>query len=81
MTSKERSPLMSLVLFIICLAVAGSVLAEAHYYAVDRPAQDASAHQSPENAATMEAKCKNCQLACSYAKNPIVCLNDCDMYC
>jgi len=41
------SPLAQLVLFIICLAFAGSCVAGAHYAAVDLPAQKAV--QAPEN--------------------------------
>jgi hypothetical protein len=35
----EKSPLGRLVLFIICLALAGSFVAGIHYYAVDLPQQ------------------------------------------
>ena len=41
MSEPQRSPLASLVLFMFCLAIAGSALAGAHYYAVDLPAQNA----------------------------------------
>jgi archaellum component FlaG (FlaF/FlaG flagellin family) len=34
-----RSPLARLVLFIVCLSIAGSIVAGVHYYAVDLPQQ------------------------------------------
>ena len=42
--SKIKSPLARLVRFIICLAIAGSVVAGAHYFSVDLPYQDAALH-------------------------------------
>ena len=36
-----KSPLGRLVLFMVCLAVAGCIVAGAHYVVVDKPAQDA----------------------------------------
>lgn len=41
MTQTERSPLARLVLFMICLSVAGTILAGGHYLAVDLPQQKA----------------------------------------
>ena len=43
-----RSPLAQLVLFMVCLAIAGSLLAGTHYVLVDKPAQEYAAHP-PEN--------------------------------
>jgi hypothetical protein len=37
----EQNPLARLVLFMICLAIAGSVVAGMHYTFIDLPAQDA----------------------------------------
>jgi hypothetical protein len=71
------SPLARLVLFIICLSIAGSAVAGVHYYAVDLPVQ--MEQQPPHNAAW--TKCENCRLTCSYAPDPVSCLNDCDLYC
>ncbi|MHB8164089.1 MAG: hypothetical protein ACYDDV_07030 [Methanoregula sp.] len=42
--SSERSPLARLVLFMICLSVAGSCFAGLHYAVVDRPAQLLALH-------------------------------------
>jgi len=38
---ESKSPLARLVLFAICLAVAGSIVAGVHYFAVDLPGQQA----------------------------------------
>jgi len=45
---KSTSPLARLVLFMICLSIAGSLVAWIHYNVIDRPAQIA-ALQAPEN--------------------------------
>jgi hypothetical protein len=45
--SKSISPLVRLVLFMVCLSIAGSIVAGAHYYAVDLPQQQAL--QAPTN--------------------------------
>ncbi|PKL64709.1 MAG: hypothetical protein CVV32_06395 [Methanomicrobiales archaeon HGW-Methanomicrobiales-3] len=56
MSASKRSPLARLVLFMVCLAIAGSAGAGVHYYAVDLPVQKNV--QVPENvedgALTME---------------------------
>ncbi|MCK9630845.1 MAG: hypothetical protein M0R30_04325 [Methanoregula sp.] len=39
MEESTRSPLARLVLFMVCLSIAGSVVAAAHYYAIDIPEQ------------------------------------------
>ena len=39
MSASERSPLYCLVLFMTCLAIAGSILAGIHYYTIDQPQQ------------------------------------------
>jgi hypothetical protein len=41
MSVSEKTPLARLMFFMICLAVAGSILAGAHYYAIDLPQQNA----------------------------------------
>jgi len=68
-----RSPLARLVLFIVCLSIAGSIVAGVHYYAVDLP-------QQPE----VQAPTNNCgsyqekQTACSFrcGQDP-VCYSSC----
>ena len=46
-TDEKRSPLARLVIFMVCLSIAGSVVAGVHYVAVDLPAQKAV--QVPQN--------------------------------
>ncbi|MFA4876401.1 MAG: hypothetical protein WC586_03235 [Methanoregula sp.] len=43
MPESHTYPLARLVLFMICLAIFGSILAGAYYYAVDIPAQKSGA--------------------------------------
>jgi uncharacterized protein YneF (UPF0154 family) len=43
-TMREKSPLARLFLFIICLSIAGSIVAGAHYLAVDLPAKEIALH-------------------------------------
>ena len=62
MSEPERSPFARLVLFMMCLAIAGTVLSGAHYYAVDLPAQKNL--QAPENAASSTQKCETCKNNC-----------------
>jgi len=52
-TGSPRSPLARLVLFMVCLSIAGSFIAGIHYVAVDKPAQYAAAHP-PMNSETRE---------------------------
>ena len=47
-TQSKRSPLARLVLFIVCLAIAGSVVAGMHYEIIDRPAQETALY-APAN--------------------------------
>ena len=47
--SESRSPLARLVLFLICLSIAGGLIGGAHYLAIDRPVQRASELQAPAN--------------------------------
>lgn len=49
MISPAISPLHHLVLFIVCLALAASCLAGAHYYIVDLPQQEEPVLVQPSN--------------------------------
>jgi hypothetical protein len=40
-SAQAQSPLAHLVLFLVCLSIAGTAIAGAHYYAVDLPKQNA----------------------------------------
>jgi hypothetical protein len=57
MTQTQRSPLARLVLFMVCLSVAGTFLAGAHYYAVDLPAQQSI--PAPTNGPHWDQDCIN----------------------
>ncbi|MCK9579989.1 MAG: hypothetical protein M0Q92_06000 [Methanoregula sp.] len=48
MTESPKSPLARLILFMVCLSIAGTIVAGAHYYAVDLPQQ--ANLQAPTNA-------------------------------
>ena len=58
MPTSNASPFARLVLMIACLSIAGSILAGAHYYAVDLPTQK-TVTEPPQNCAYME-----CVYAC-----------------
>jgi hypothetical protein len=47
MSGSQKSPLNRLVLFMICLSVAGSFVAGVHWYAIDLPLQESL--QAPSN--------------------------------
>lgn len=49
------SPLARLVLFMVCLAIAGTVVAGAHYYTVDLPQRQIQ--EPPENLNTQKEDC------------------------
>jgi len=57
LSKKEpRTPLARLVLFMVCLSIAGTFVAGTHYVMIDRPAQEYAAHP-PTN---MQMKLTNC---------------------
>jgi hypothetical protein len=62
MTASEPSPLARFVLFMICLAALGSILAGAHYLTVDLPEQQNVI--SPENAGWGTTSCTKCKQDC-----------------
>jgi hypothetical protein len=54
----SRSPLARLVLFMVCLAIAGSFVAGAHYVVVDLPQQKVlTAPENSDEARTCWARC------------------------
>jgi hypothetical protein len=61
MMVETQSPLARLVLFMICLAVAGSIIAGVYYYAVELPAQKAAS--APENSWCTD-QCYNAYFNC-----------------
>jgi len=69
MTASGQSPLARLMLFMICLAAVGSIVAGAHYFTVDLPAQQTV--PSPENAGWGTTSCTQCKQDCgSSSTNP-----------
>ena len=78
LSKEERSPLTRLVLFIVCLAILGSVVATLHYAAVDLPQQKAS--QPPENSNKL-SKCSICTSNCAFEPDYFKCLSECDLIC
>jgi len=81
MTGIQQSPLARLVLFMVCLAIAGSIISGAHYYAVDLPEQDAQAHLSPRNGPEFRSACKICTANCMGKPDEWHCLQTCQLVC
>jgi hypothetical protein len=74
MPGSPHSPIASLVLFMVCLSVAGAFLAGAHYYAVDLPQQQSV--QVPENTCIYTyGQCKD--LYYNYHWMKLCCWKDC----
>ncbi len=59
MSGSKRSPLARLVLFMICLSIAGAFVAGVHYFAIDLPQQQKV--QAPHNGSWYDVDgIKNC---------------------
>ena len=73
--SQEKTPLARLVLFMVCLSIAGASVAGAHYYVIDMPQQKALSGYPPANANTdLMEKCSTCMNNCVYSgKNYFEC--------
>jgi hypothetical protein len=78
MSEPAPSPLARLVMFMICLAIAGSILAGAHYYAIDLPAQQAALH-APANARISDSAYNTCMLNCLGDPLYYKCISMCDV--
>jgi hypothetical protein len=74
-----RTPLARLVLFMVCLAIAGSILAGAHYYAIDLPQQRNA--PAPENNIPIDAGCRICQSNCYGVADYYDCMTECQLIC
>ena len=80
MSEPRQSPLASLVLFMICVAIAASLFASAHYLVIDLPAQKNV--QAPENAQSSMSKCNTCKKNCLVDPDIHKCLSECiDLQC
>lgn len=78
-TGKTHDPLARLVLFMVCLALAGTFVAGAHYYAIDLPQQQNL--QAPANAENPMIKCQICKSNCYGETDYYNCLSECDLIC
>lgn len=68
-----QSPLAQLVLFMVCLAIAGTIIAGAHYFAVDLPQQKAVT--APANG---QNECeKSCNVCFGMSADPVACYARC----
>jgi hypothetical protein len=74
-----QTPLARLVLFMVCLAFAGSILAGTHYYAIDLPQQQKVT--VPENNVPLKSGCKICQSNCAGVLDYYNCITECDLIC
>jgi hypothetical protein len=71
----QGTVLSKLVLFMVCLSIAGTVVAGAHWFAIDRPQQDALGNKAPANSGFLD--CPTCIATCP----PGMAYNDCLAYC
>jgi hypothetical protein len=61
-TPQEKAPLARLIIFIVCLALAGSVAAGIYYLAIDLPGQDSA--KVPQNSVNPDEVCQAQRQAC-----------------
>jgi hypothetical protein len=73
--TKPGTALRALVLFMICLSIAGTLIAGAHWFAIDKPQQDALKNTAPKNSGFLD--CPSCIATCPAGMVP----NDCLAYC
>jgi hypothetical protein len=83
-TFPEKSPLARLVLFMVCLSIAGSFAAGLHYFAVDLPQQKSV--QAPENGNSVSTieKCNSCKDYCTWLPTEKLvweCRGNCELIC
>jgi hypothetical protein len=79
MPEHALSPLARLALLMICVSIAGGIVAGAHYYAIDLPAQKAAALQAPANdAGNSGDACATCELNCRGRPNYYDCMSSCE---
>jgi len=73
-----QSPFARLVLFMVCLSIAGSLVAGVHWFAIDLPVQQARAlHPPPNQNIELNAACKVCMLDCLFDSNIYACEMTC----
>ncbi len=79
MSSSPQSPLALLVLFMVCLAVFGSTVAGAYYYAVDLPQQKQA--PPPDNGLKPFKKYDICESNCKDKPDYYNCMTECNLIC
>jgi hypothetical protein len=83
MGESGKSPLARLVLFMVCLALAGSMIAGIHYLTIDLPSQDSV--KAPLNSERMDENCevqyRACVLVCHRTMTTPVDQDDCYSSC
>lgn len=60
------TPLSRLVLFLVCLSIAGALVAGIHFTAIDLPQQNF--HHAPAKTAVCDERCRNCTDTCLQEK-------------
>ena len=83
MEKSGKSPLGQLVMFTLCLALAGSIVATMHYYTIDLPTQHSA--QPPENTICKTELCRFCEgcIKACWAKSPQYwndCFDECESH-
>ncbi|MFA5268077.1 MAG: hypothetical protein WC379_08890 [Methanoregula sp.] len=77
--SSGSSPLARLVLFMVCLSIAGSIAAGVHWFVIDAPQQNAL--QPPTNSDGCSDVCRmqstDCAESCPMDGNWETCVDDC----
>jgi len=88
-TESAQSPLSRLVFFMVCLSVAGAIVAGAHYAFVDLPQQNALQVPANDGSASCAAGCSGAYQACiggcsgdrgcndACYQNAVACANSC----
>jgi hypothetical protein len=78
--SETQSPLAGLVLFIVCLAIAGTFVAGVHYFTIDLPQQNAM--QAPQNWDNdCEFECYVAQSSCNVQCPSYIGRRECEAQC
>ncbi len=68
--------LRALVLFMVCLSIAGTLVAGAHWFVVDKPQQDALKITAPENGGYFN--CPTCIATCRPRLGFQACIDYCE---
>ena len=70
--------LRALVLFMVCLSIAGTLVAGAHWFVVDKPQQDALKNTAPENGVINGFGCVECLHVCGPLRGHYACHDYCE---